>query len=163
MLRFFTTAAVGLWLTIPANDAVADSPPSLIGMWRTTLTLGNSDVVYDEALEHYHGDGTHLLISNGLPPALGNVCIGIYKKIGPRTYKLRHMTWNWSPDPNTVLGDPVPGTWVGRFELNLILRLDERGNSYRGTWSVKNFDTDENHMPAYDVSGVVRGTRINVN
>ena len=161
-LRLITTAIAGLWLALPASNAIADSNPSLVGMWHTKLLLGGSNgPVYDEALEHYHADGTHMLISNGLPPALGNICIGIYKRIGLRTYKLRHMTWNWSPEMNDAWG--VQGTPAGRFELNMTLRLDESGNSYRGTWTVKNFDVDGNHVPGLDAEGVVSGTRITVN
>ena len=158
-IRLITTAIAGLWLALPGGSARADWNPSLVGMWHTKLLLGGSSgPVYDEAFEHFHGDGTHMLVSNGLPPALGNVCIGVYKRTGPRTYKLRHMTWNWSPEMNEAWG--VQGTPAGRFELNMTLRLDESGNSYRGVWTVKNFDTDGNHIPGLDAEGVVRGTRL---
>lgn len=162
MLRLIIAASAALWVALPASNALADANSSLVGMWHTKLLLGgNNGPVYDEAFEHYHGDGTHMLISNGLPPALGNICIGTYKRIGGRTYRLTHMTWNWSPDMN--LGFGVPGTFAGRFELNMTLRLDESGNSYRGTWSVQNFDPDGTHIPGLDAEGVVRGTRITVN
>jgi hypothetical protein len=157
-LRFITTAVACLWITLPASNAVADTSPSVVGMWHAVLRLGNNGPVYDEIFEHFHSDGTELLISNGLPPALGNICIGVWKHVAPRTYKLKHMTWNWSPDLNAGFG--VPGTFAGHFELNLTLRLDERGRTYRGTWSAQNFDESGNHIPGLDAEGVVNATRI---
>jgi hypothetical protein len=135
-------------------------PASIVGMWHTILRLGGANgPVYDEVLEQFHSDGTELLISNGLPPALGNVCIGVWQLVGARTYKLRHMTWNWAP-PDGGFG--VPGTFAGHFELEATFRLDQRGRTFEGTWSAKNFDTSGEHIAALDAEGVVRGVRLTV-
>lgn len=133
---------------------------SIVGMWHAILRLGNDNgPVYDEVLQHFHSDGTELIISNGLPPALGNVCIGVWKRVGSRTFKLRHMTWNWSSDDG---GFGVPGALAGHFELEATLRLDYRGNSLTGTWTAKNYDTQGVHIPALDAEGVMTGVRITV-
>jgi hypothetical protein len=137
-----------------------ESHGSIVGMWHAVLRIGNaSGLVFDEVLEQFHSDGTELLISQGLPPALGNVCIGVWKRVGSQTFKLRHMTWNWSP-PDGGFG--VPGTFAGHFELTMTLRLDARGRSFSGTWSAQNFDVNGEHIPELDAEGVVNGVRLTV-
>ena len=145
------------------NDALVEatgSSASIVGMWHTILRLGNaSGPVFDEVLEQFHEDGTELLISNGLPPALGNICIGIWKRVGTRSYKLRHMTWNWSP-PDGGFG--VPGTFAGHFELEVAFDLDPNGRTFRGRWSAKNYDPSGKHIHELDADGVIRGVRLTV-
>ena len=69
------------------------------------------------------------------------------------------MTWNWSP-PESGFG--VPGTFAGRFEMRVKLKVNSDGNGFSGTWAAKNFDVSGNHIPAQDVDGVVNATRISV-
>src|SRR5262245_2223736 len=78
---------------------------SVVGMWLTEFLIGNGPNRYDQTFQQFHDDGTELMISNGLPPSLGNVCIGVWKNVAPRSFHLRHMTWNWNPD----------GTFAGTF------------------------------------------------
>ncbi len=138
-----------------------DGNGSIVGMWHAILRIGDaSGPVYDEVFQQFHSDGTEMIISNGLPPALGNVCVGVWKRTEPRTYKLRHMTWNWSPETG---GFGVPGTFAGHFELQVRLRLDSNGNAYRGSWKAQNFDLEGNHLPELDAEGVVTARRITVN
>lgn len=177
VLTLIGLATACLSMTIPTSSAVADSYGdrsdnrsdnwsdnrlgygSIVGMWHVVLNLEDANgPVYDEVFEHFHSDGTELLISNGLPPALGNICIGVWRQVGHRTYTLRHTTWNWSPDINPAFG--VPGTFAGHFVLHMRLRVDERGKTYSGTWVAQNFDPDGNHIEGLDAQGVVTGTRI---
>jgi hypothetical protein len=94
-----------------------------------------------------------MMVSNGLPPAPGNVCVGIWKQVAPRTFKLKHMTWNW--DAN--------GGFAGTFLLDVTLRLDRRGNSYMGTWVADSYDPDGTIIPELHAEGIARGTRISLN
>jgi hypothetical protein len=169
-LTLIGLATACLSLTVPMSSAIADSyddshgdrsdhRAAVVGMWHVVLQLGDeSGPVYDEVLEHFHSDGTELLISNGIPPALGNICIGVWRQVSHRTYTLKHMTWNWSPDFNADFG--VPGTFAGHFELHMRFRVDERGKTYSGTWVAQNFDESGNHIPELDAEGVVKGMRI---
>ena len=142
------------------SPATGDGGGTIVGMWHAILRIGNANgPVFDEVLEHFHSDGTELLISNGLPPALGNVCIGVWKRIGSRIYKLKHMTWNWSSEQG---GFGVPGTFAGHFELEVTLRLDGRGNAFTGRWTARNFGLEGEHLPNLDAEGVVTGVRIAV-
>jgi hypothetical protein len=140
------------------SPATTDGGGTIVGMWHAILRIGDaSGPVFDEVLEQFHSDGTELLISNGLPPALGNVCIGVWKRTATRVYKLKHMTWNWSPEQS---GFGVPGTFAGHFELDVTIRLDGRGNSFTGRWTARNFGLDGEHLPDLDAEGVVTGVRI---
>ena len=149
-------------LTTPmamADNDKADN--SVVGMWRAVFRIGNADgPVFDETFQQFHSDGTEGMISNGFPPALGNVCLGVWKRVGSREYKLRHMTWNWSSTFNDFFG--VPGSFAGRFEMVVNLSVDPHGTSFSGTWAAKNFDVSDNHIPELDAEGVVRATRITV-
>lgn len=134
---------------------------SIIGMWHAIMRIGDANgPVYDEVFQQFHSDGTEMIVSNGLPPALGNVCIGVWKRTGPGTYKLRHMTWNWLPDTGDF---GVPGTFAGHFELQVKLRVNGDSNGFRGNWKATNFDAAGNHLPELDAEGVMIGKRINPN
>jgi hypothetical protein len=140
----------------------ADSQEPVVGMWHSVFRLGAdpNGLVYDETFQQFGSDGMENIISNGLPPILGNVCIGVWKQVGLRTYRLRHMTWNWGPETNDYF--PVPGKFAGQFVMLVTLTVSRDGKSYRGTWAAKNFDTFGNPLPAFDADGVVRATRITV-
>jgi hypothetical protein len=113
--------------------------------------------VFDDTLQQFHADGNENLVSSGLPPILGNVCIGVWKKVGARAYRLRHMTWNWGPE-NGSFG--VPGNFAGRFEMIVTIHVNNRGGGFSGTFSAKNYDPEGHHIPELDAEGVVRATRI---
>jgi hypothetical protein len=127
-----------------------DQSASLVGLWNSEFLLGEGPVRYDQTFQIIHADGTEMMVSNGLPPALGNVCVGIWKQIAPRTFKLKHMTWNW--DAN--------GGFAGTFLMTATLRLDRRGHSYTGTWSADSYDTEGDLIPALHAEGIAHGTRI---
>jgi hypothetical protein len=73
------TALLVIALTAPmamADNDKADN--SVVGMWHAVFRIGDANgPVFDETLQQFHSDGTEGLISNGFPPALGNVCIGV--------------------------------------------------------------------------------------
>jgi hypothetical protein len=125
---------------------------SIVGMWNVEFLIGNGPDRYDQSFQQFHSDGTEIMLSNGLPPALGNVCVGVWKKTGERTVKLRHMTWNWDVD----------GHFAGTFVMLVTLRVDRRGNSFAGTWSADSYDLSGTVIPELHAEGVVKGTRITV-
>ena len=139
-----TAAAVG--------DAQDQSDATLVGLWRTVFLLGDGPDVLDESFQQFHIDGTEMMLSRGLPPVLGNVCVGIWKAIGLRAYKLKHTAWNWDFD----------GNYIGMFVMDLTIRLDRRGASYSGTFTADNLTTDGDPIPGQHFEGVVRGARITV-
>jgi hypothetical protein len=93
--------------------------------------------VYDQAFQQFHAGGTEMMLSRGVPPVLGNVCVGVWKQVGARTFKLKHMSWNRNPD----------GSFAGTFEMEVTLRLDRRTSNYSGTWVAENFDVAGTRTP----------------
>ena len=164
-------AAEPATLAVPASDAADPSFNDALVQATRLLDVDRGHVAYDFAARQRQRAGLRrspraiprrrdrALISNGLPPALGNICIGIWKRVGTRSYKLRHMTWNWSP-PDGGFG--VPGTFAGHFELEVDFDLDPNGRTFRGRWSAKNYDPSGEHLPELDADGVIRGVRLTV-
>jgi hypothetical protein len=124
---------------------------SIAGLWQTTFFLGNGPTVWDEAFEVWHSDGTEWAIDNGVPPVLGNVCIGVWKREG-QNIKLRHVTWNWNPD----------GSKAGRFLLLATVRVSAKGDVFSGTFVTDSFDLEGNVVPELHAEGVLQGRRITV-
>ena len=92
------------------------------------------EFIFDFGFQQFHADGTELMISGGVPPTIGNVCIGAWEREANGVVRLRHMTWNWAG--NEVLGDLPPGY----FLLDVALRTDSQGTAYAGTWRAARFD-----------------------
>lgn len=125
---------------------------SVVGLWKSTHFLGTGPDVYDQTYQQFHADGNENMLSRGLPPALGNVCLGTWQRVGPRTFKLKHVAWNWNPD----------GSFAGTFQMAVTLRLNQSADKYSGTWSAENFDPAGNLIPELNADGIVEATRIGV-
>lgn len=134
---------------------VADEGPSAatpVGLWNAEFFLGDGPDRYDQTFQQFHVGGTELMLSNGLPPVLGNVCVGIWKYTGPRTVKVKHMAWNWEPS----------GAFAGTFVMDIELRIARDGRSYTGTWTADSFDPAGALIPAMHAEGVARARRISI-
>jgi hypothetical protein len=106
---------------------------SPVGLWKVTLYSGGA-VVFD-AFDEWHSDGTEILNTNespGPPHGTGGVCLGVYKKIGPRTYKSTHPVWIFDGSGN------LDATVVIRQKIT----VDKRGNTYSGSFSILRYDLD---------------------
>jgi hypothetical protein len=125
---------------------------SFVGMWSVNLFIGEGPELFDIGFQQFHPDGTEFNLSGGLPPALGNVCIGVWKHVEQRTIKLHHVAFNWDSD----------GRNRGTFLLLATLRLDRHGNSYRGKYVADSFDLNGEVIPAEHFEGVMKATRITV-
>lgn len=127
--------------TAPALAAAAQNASSsggpIVGQWQVVMTAfpgTNNEFVFDFGFQQFHPDGTELMISGGVPPTIGNVCIGAWEREAGGVIRLRHMTWNWAG--NEVLGD-LP---TGYFLLEVALRTNALGTAYAGTWRAASYD-----------------------
>ena len=136
----------------PASRADEEASPSIVGLWSVNLFVGNTQQIYDQGFDQFHSGGTEVLNDNGGPPSLGNVCLGVWKQIGPRTVKLRHLAWNWDDK----------GNLTGTFLLLETITLEPSGNSFAGTYVVDNFDLFGNVIPSLHAEGALAATRIDV-
>jgi hypothetical protein len=92
------------------------------------------------------------MVDNGVAPAFGNVCVGVWKQTGPRTVSLRHVTFNWDDQ----------GTSTGTFQVLITVRLNRTGNAYAGTYVSDSFDLSGNVIPDLHAEGRLRGVRMTV-
>jgi hypothetical protein len=135
-----------------AADAQGQSDATVVGLWDSLFLLADGSF-YDESFQQFHADGLENMLSRGLPPSLGNVCLGIWKQTGPRAFKLRHTAWNFD----------AAGNYVSIFVMDVTIRVDRRGDRFTGTWSANNLDkTTREPIPTEHFEGTVRGTRITV-
>jgi hypothetical protein len=130
----------------------AELRDSIIGMWITDYLIGNGPDRYDQALQQFHSGGTETMLSNGLPPILGNVCVGVWKAVGPRTFRLRHMAWNWTNE----------GSLAGTFVMLVNVTLDRGGRTLSGTWTADSYDLDGNLIAELHAEGVMQSARVTV-
>lgn len=152
-------------LAATAQDANSSGGP-IVGQWQVVMTAfpgTNNEFVFDFGFQQFHPDGTELMISGGVPPTIGNVCIGAWEREAGGVIRLRHMTWNWAG--NEVLGD-LP---TGYFLLEVALRPDAHGTAYAGRWRAASFDLGAGPLgsggppqPNSEFEGTLQAVRISV-
>ena len=128
--------------TAPTVSAAAQGAGSsgggpIVGQWQVLMTAfpgTNNEFIFDFGFQQFHADGTELMISGGVPPSIGNVCIGVWERGAGGAIRLRHMTWNFVG--GEVLGD-LPS---GYFLLDVTLRPNSQGSAYEGTWKAASYD-----------------------
>ena len=124
-------------LAVAAQGGSTNGGGPIVGQWQVLMTAfpgTNDEFVFDFGFQQFHSDGTELMISGGVPPTIGNVCIGAWERGPGGVIVLRHMTWNWA-------GNEVPGDLpTGYFLLEVRLRTDSQGTAYAGTWKAASYD-----------------------
>src|SRR5467141_4860361 len=138
-------------LAVAARDD--DNDAAIVGMWKVQFvsegTNGIPDgTMIDSAYAQWHSDGTEIM-NSGRPPITSSFCMGVWKKTGPSSYKLNHFGLSW---------DPTGKTLVGPANIREEVALDNSENSYSGTFTIDQYDT-EGHLLAH-ISGLVSAQRI---
>jgi hypothetical protein len=140
----------------PASDGIAAEEsergegPSMTGLWKTVFVAGGA--VVNLGFNTWHSDGTEWALDGGFPPAAGNVCPGVWERIGHRSYRTVHPAFNYDAS-NTH----VASIFIER--LNVTISRD--GNSYQGDFTWDSYDFQGNLLPG-SVVGSITGTRIQV-
>ena len=128
------------WKPKAENDSF-----SIVGLWNVNFVSGGVSV--DQGFDQWNSDGTEIL-NDTPPPATGNVCLGVWTKTGPATYKLKHPSWTFDAAGN------LNGTAVIRETITLGAGAD----SFQGPFTVDVFDlTGKNLM---HLEGTITGLRI---
>jgi hypothetical protein len=149
--RFVITTVTG-WMNPHQQHVIDYLREENRVLWHIKYFVGNSKTLWDEGFEQWHSDGTELNNDNAVPPSLGNVCVGVYKQTGPRTFKLRHVTWNFD----------VSGALTGTFELLQTVTVSNNGKTFIGTYTSDRRDLSGNIIPSLHAEGVLSATRITV-
>jgi hypothetical protein len=141
----------------PASDGVAagepqrEREPSMTGLWKTVLVAGGA--VVNVGFNTWRSDGTEWALDGGVLPAGGNVCPGVWERIGHRSYRTVHPAFNYDASNTHV---------VGIFIERLKITISPDGNSYQGDFTWDSYDLQGNLLSDSSVAGKVMGTRIQV-
>ena len=120
---------------------------AIVGLWYVNYTSGGQPLY--ESFDQWHSDGTELENPN-LAPATGPLCVGVWTKVGGRTFQLHHVGWNFD----------INGNSLGSFTLDETNTVDRHGQTYTGTFDLKFYDVDGNLVG--EVTGTQTATRITV-
>jgi hypothetical protein len=129
-------------------DATDDEP--IVGLWEFRI----EGTPPDFGTQAWHSDGTELMFSAGRNPAQGDVCQGVWRRIGPRTYSLNHIAMGWDP-----------GFFGVRVHIHAVVKVDRSGDTYTGTYTANAYFVapaapfDES-APLGGGSGTITGTRV---
>jgi hypothetical protein len=126
---------------------------AIVGFWHQQLLIpgtDGNDTVFDNALAQWHSDGTELQNTATHPPVGGSFCMGVWKKVGPQTYKLNHFPLIW---------DSTGTIFMGPSNLREEVTVTADGKQYHGTFTQDLYDPTGKIMLAH-FQGTVTGTRI---
>jgi hypothetical protein len=130
---------------------------AIVGLWKVSFVAkGNpagppDGTVLDNAYAAWHSDGTEIM-NSGRPPQSQSFCMGVWKQVGPSTFRLNHYALSWSPDGST---------FVGPANVREEVTVDRSGSRYQGTFSIVQYDATEANVLAR-VVGTITGTRVGV-
>ena len=136
---------------IQVSDA-ADQSESIVGLWQFKFVGFGPDY----GTQAWHSDGTELIFSAGQNPETGDVCQGVWRKVGPSTYSLNHI----------AMGRPAPGAPFGlRIHIHAVVKVDESGNNYSGKYKAAVYSVSEaapfdESVEVASGTGVMTGTRV---
>lgn len=153
-------------LAAAAQSANSNGSGPIVGLWQLVMTASPgtaNEFVFDFGFQQFHADGTELMISGGVPPTIGNVCIGTWERAVDGVIRVVHVTWNWAGDE--VLGDAP----TGYFYLQVTLRTNSQGTAYAGTWRTASYNlgagplgTGGAPQPGTEFDGTIQAVRIGV-
>jgi hypothetical protein len=123
------------------HDRDHDRDAAIVGMWKVQFVSEGTtgipdDTVIDSAYAQWHSDGTEIM-NSGRPPITSSFCLGVWKRTGKSTYKLNHFALSW---------DPTGTVFVGPANIREEVTLDDSGNSFSGTFTIDQFDTNGNTL-----------------
>jgi hypothetical protein len=118
----------------------------------------------DFGLILWHEDGTEITNSGGRTPAVGDVCMGAWKQVGPATFKLTHLALGYGPPPGPVMG------YQGLAVLDMEVKVDAGGHTYHGNFTLtqyaSKFDPSvpgsefDRSTVEFTLSGTVKAARV---
>lgn len=128
-----------------SQGAKTNANSSIVGLWHVTYTSGGQ--LFYEAYDQWHRDHSEFENAN-LSPIEGNVCMGVWIKVGPRKVQLNHVGWSFDSNGNSN----------GTFTIAQTNTVSKDGATYQGTFDYKFFDVNGNLQ--VEVTGTTAATRI---
>jgi hypothetical protein len=133
-------------LSPAAND-------SIVGLWHVIYTANGA--LFNESLDMWHSDGTEFENVH-LSPAGGNICLGVWTQVAPRTVRLHHIGWLF----NAL--DPTANA-TNTFTIDETNVVAPNGTTYSGKFTFRVYDLNGNYVPNSEVDGTIAATRYTVN
>jgi hypothetical protein len=138
--------------TVPASMLAKNNPHapaggSIVGLWHDVHTDSNGNL-FLEGYDTWNSDGTENELGN-LPPAGGPICVGAWSQSGKSINLLTHVTWLYDLSNN----------WVGTLNMTQTNKMAKDGNSYKGTFDAKFYDTTGNMFQ--EITGTTKADRLN--
>jgi hypothetical protein len=130
----------------------AEESDSIVGLWQFKF----DGFSVDWGTQAWHSDGTEIMFSGGQNPATGDICQGVWRKIGPNTYTLNHIAMGWT----------APGAGFGlRIHFHVVVKLDASGRAFSGkykasVYSVSPTDPFDESVQVASGTGNVTATRV---
>jgi hypothetical protein len=137
---------------IRVSDSEDEHHDSIVGLWQFKFVGFGPDY----GTQAWHSDGTELIYSGGQNPETGDVCQGVWRRLGPSTYSLNHI----------AMGRAAPGASFGlRVHIHAVVKVDESGNKYSGkytaaVYSVSATEPFDESVEVASGTGVMTGTRV---
>jgi hypothetical protein len=120
---------------------------SIVGLWSVTFLLADGSV-FDSGYATWHSDGTELM-NSGRAPMTGSFCMGAWKLTNQGTYQLNHVALSW---------DSTGTVFVGPANIRETITVAASGNSYSGSFTLNQYDTNGNLLAHF--VGKIVATRI---
>lgn len=136
-------------------DQTDETDPAIVGLWHVIYTTGSGadSATFNDTFDMWHSDGTEFE-SAFLPPLGGNVCVGVWKQVEIRSFKLHHVGWLFNP------ANPS-GTATNYFTLDEAITVAPNRGSYSGSFTFKVWNLDGS-FTGTEVTGTIAATRITV-
>jgi hypothetical protein len=141
----------------------------IVGLWEFEWhSKGNAGIpdgaVLDFGTVLWHADGTEVTVSGGRTPAVGDVCMGAWRQVGPGTFRLTHLAMGYGPPQGPPVG------YGGIAVLDMTVTLGPNGNAYHGHFTLTQYNPSSNpdapfsefdqSSVAFVLSGNVAGRRV---
>jgi hypothetical protein len=143
--------------------------PAIVGLWEFEWhSKGNAGIpdgtVLDFGTVIWHADGTEATVSGGRTPAVGDVCMGTWRQVGPGKFRLTHLAMGYGPPPGPPVG------YGGIAVLDMTVTVGPNGNAYHGNFTLTQYNASsdpsapfsefDQSSVAFALSGTVSGRRV---
>ncbi len=137
-------------------ERVDDEEAAIVGFWHVKFVSFGSAAIpdgteFDAGYSQWHSDHTEILNSAGRSPITSNYCLGVWKQVGARQYKLNHYGAGW---------DATGAHLIGAGHIQEQITLSKDGNRFAGRFQIDQLD-EAGHVLVH-LQGNVTGTRITV-
>ncbi len=133
------------------RDRDGDSD-DIVGLWRSMLFSEDGNTQLEQGLTQWHRDHTEIDNNGSNPPISGSFCLGVWKKVGDRTYRINHFPLPWDPTGTAFLGP-------ANYRAEVTLSAD--GKHYRGHFTLDQYDSTGKNVIGH-LQGIVKATRITI-